>query len=264
MKDFLYSFLITKLYGNNETLFYLSKEIEIKIEIPCGFIDFFLKFPILNMFKNKKKMTINKLPPLIVSEKINSNIQIVCNYLKLLKEKKLDSNDLFIENISADALNSYPTKIIATALPQEECQQLVKEYMKIEKPNYYQINSFINILSGQLKKFSLNVFFSAGDLRHNGNYLKQNLKKLRVTMVESFIKNTEHFTRGAFDKLLNSQIKTFNTFKDRIKGGIYDEDQDNLDAIKVLCQREETISFNKIKPSLIFFHEGQGQGFSII
>ena len=264
MKDFLYSFLITKLYGNNETLFYLSKEIEIKIEIPCGFIDFFLKFPILNMFKNKKKMTINKLPPLIVSEKINSNIQIVCNYLKLLKEKKLDSNDLFIENISADALNSYPTKIIATALPQEECQQLVKEYMKIEKPNYYQINSFINILSGQLKKFSLNVFFSAGDLIHNGNYLKQNLKKLRVTMVESFIKNTEHFTRGAFDKLLNSQIKTFNTFKDRIKGGIYDEDQDNLDAIKVLCQREETISFNKIKPSLIFFHEGQGQGFSII
>jgi hypothetical protein len=41
MKDFLYSFLITKLYGQNETLFYLSKEVEIKIEIPNGFIDFF-------------------------------------------------------------------------------------------------------------------------------------------------------------------------------------------------------------------------------
>ena len=32
MKDFLYSFWITKLYGQNETLFYISKEIEIKIE----------------------------------------------------------------------------------------------------------------------------------------------------------------------------------------------------------------------------------------
>ena len=33
MKDFLYSFLITKLYGQSENLFYLSKEVEIKIEI---------------------------------------------------------------------------------------------------------------------------------------------------------------------------------------------------------------------------------------
>ena len=50
MKDFLYSFLITKLYGQNETLFYLSKEVEIKIEIPNGFIDFFFFFLILYMF----------------------------------------------------------------------------------------------------------------------------------------------------------------------------------------------------------------------
>ena len=56
MKDFLYSFLITKLYGHNETLFYLSKKVEIKIEIPNGFVDFFLKFPILSMFENKIEM----------------------------------------------------------------------------------------------------------------------------------------------------------------------------------------------------------------
>ena len=62
MKEFLYNFLITKLYGQNETLFYLSKDIEIKIEIPNGFVDFFLKFPILSMFKNRIIMTIEKLP----------------------------------------------------------------------------------------------------------------------------------------------------------------------------------------------------------
>ena len=81
MKEFLYSFLITKLYGQNETLFYLSKDIEIKIEIPNGFVDFFLKFPILSMFKNRIVMKIEKLPPLIVHPELNSNIQIVCNYL---------------------------------------------------------------------------------------------------------------------------------------------------------------------------------------
>ena len=46
MKNFLYSFWITKLYRENDTLVYISKDIKIKIEIPNGFIDFFLKFPI--------------------------------------------------------------------------------------------------------------------------------------------------------------------------------------------------------------------------
>ena len=100
MKDFLYCFLITKLYGQNENLFYLSKKVEIMVEIPCGFIDFFLKFPILSMFKKRTEMTIKKLPELIVDEKLNSNIQIVCNYLKYLKEGKLADHDIIIEGVS--------------------------------------------------------------------------------------------------------------------------------------------------------------------
>ena len=69
MKEFLFSFLITRSYGQNENLFYLSKDVEIKIEIPNGFIDFFLEFPILNMFQNRYEISIKKLPPLIVSLK---------------------------------------------------------------------------------------------------------------------------------------------------------------------------------------------------
>ena len=63
---------------------------------------------------------------------------------------------------------------------------------------------------------------------------------------------------------MNSQSKTFDTFKTSIKNGKYDEEKDNLIAIEALSKQEETITFNKIKPSLIFFHEGEGQGFSII
>ena len=46
MTEFLFSMLITKLYGKNEDIFYLPKDIEIKIEIPNGFVDFINKFPI--------------------------------------------------------------------------------------------------------------------------------------------------------------------------------------------------------------------------
>ena len=53
MMEFLFSVLITRLYGKNDNIFYLSKDINIKIEIPNSFIDFFAKFPMLNLFPKK-------------------------------------------------------------------------------------------------------------------------------------------------------------------------------------------------------------------
>ena len=272
MKDFLYSFLITKLYGQSETLFYLSKDVEIQIEIPNGFIDFFLKFPILSMFKNIDKMSIENLPPLIVPPQINSNIQIVCNYLKLLKSGKLADKDLYIKNVSMEPkdikalLNpdfiKDDTQFDGVSLSQKECEDLIKEYIDIKLPTYYQINCFINSLSGQLKKFSMNFQLTAGNLIQNGNLLRrQNLKNIRVIMINSFIKNTQHFTQGAFNKLLNSQLESY---KVGVEQGKYDEDKQDDVAIKALSNAEDIISFDKIKPSLIFFHEGVGQDFSII
>ena len=41
MTEFLFSILITRIYGHDEDMFYLPKEIEIKIEIPNGFVDLF-------------------------------------------------------------------------------------------------------------------------------------------------------------------------------------------------------------------------------
>ena len=106
MKDFLYSFLITKLYGQNENIFYLSKKVEIMIEIPCGFVNFFNKFPLLSMFKNKTEMEIEKLPPLIFEQKdktLDSNIQIVGNYLKLLESGQISEKDLIIDSYIKDS-----------------------------------------------------------------------------------------------------------------------------------------------------------------
>ena len=86
MNDFLYFILITKLYGQDDNIFYLSRNIKIYIEVPNSFIDFFTKFPILDLFP-KYKLSINNLEPLIVPEDICSNIKIVSLYLKLLKEE---------------------------------------------------------------------------------------------------------------------------------------------------------------------------------
>ena len=273
MKDFLYSFLITKLYGQNENLFYLSKKVKIMIEIPCGFIDFFDKFPLLSMFEKKTEMKIANLPPLIIQKDLTSNVQIVCNYLKLLKNKQISEKDLIINGVTLSKadINTYAegninTTVDAECLDQMECDSLIKDLLrkelKIEHPSYYQINSFINVFSGQLKHFSMNVALTAAYLIQIGMSLNnKEFKKLREIMVNSFIQNTIHFTQGAFDKILLAQQETY---KVKLDQGNYDENKQEEAAIKALSQPGDIISCNKIVPPLVFFHEGSGQDFSII
>ena len=53
MNDFLFSFLFTKYYKNDETIIYIPKEIKIYVEIPNCFVDFIETYPILKSFKKR-------------------------------------------------------------------------------------------------------------------------------------------------------------------------------------------------------------------
>jgi len=260
MMEFLFSILITRLYGQNEDIFYLFKEVDIKIEIPNGFIDFFQKFPILTLFDHKK-LSINNLAPLIIENKVNSKVQIVANYLKALEEENkdmIDAKNLFFETISPkDFLKNGKNYIeYAKILNQSECQKLIFKEIKttIENPNYYQITSFIDILAEQFSKFSKNFYLEAFSLKE-----KKNLS-IRRTIIESFIKLTKHFTEGAFTSIVKSQKITHDNLF-----GQYDENKDNANGIEELAKtKHDVVSFKKIDPSLLFFHEGESQSFSII
>ena len=257
MTEFLFSILITKLYGHDEDLFYFPKEIDIKIEIPNGFVDLISKFPILSLFE-KTTLLLRELPDLTVTKELNSNIQIVSNYLKLLKENKIDKVDLFFEGMTPLHFNSYSTKQKAEILSQEECQNLIFEVIKkeIPEPNYYQIKSFIDVLATQFKSFNRNYYISAKLLKdYETNY------NIRTFLIENFIKLTKHFTKGAYFELIKTQDET----RSVVKTSQYNPEEDVNQAIESLSNiKPNLISFAKFNYSLIFFHEGDGQGFSII
>ena len=264
MQDFLFWIIVTKLYKQNEKIIYLPKNIEIKIEIPNGFIDFFEKFQILKLIPKKEQcqMSIEKLEPLIVPKDLDSNIQIVANYLKQKKNNNIDDIDLDFPGITPDDFRKDGDIIIKTITPtkvlsQEECQNLIFEIIrKNQNTSYYQIKSFIDVLSVQLKKFTQSRFFNANDLDRRGN----NLKKLRTFVVDNFISLTKYFTEGAFTNLINEQNLTH-----KISFGQYDEGEDIENAIKSLAKNNHfKISFDNLDSSLVFFHEGNGEMFSII
>ena len=269
MMEFLFSLLITKLYQYNENIFYFSKKIRIKIEIPNSFIDFFAKFPILGLFP-KEKIDIKKLKPYKISMDITKNEQIVANYLKALKDNRINTEDLLFPMITPkfdeSKVKKYKKKYKYNLsepkiIPEEECNSLILEALKasnkIENPNYYQIKTFVNILGTQLYKFSQNYFLSAFNIFSIGD---KELFSIRSLIVKNFINTTKYFTQSAFDSILKSQIMTQETIS-----GEYNEGEDIKNAIDNLSENKSGIfSFEKIDSSLLFFHEGKKDRFSIL
>ena len=217
----------------------------------------------------KTKILSKDLPLLQYNNNINSNLQIVCNYLKLIEENKINDIDLIFPGMTHKALfdneeeKRYNKKLMkknkiikkedlvskyinAKVLSQEECQDLIYNVFKKDEkelPSFYQINAFINVLAEQLKLFNKNFYLSSNQLQW------QNFRVVRSYILESFIYLTKFFTRAAFTKLLNEQNITHKKMY-----GEYDEQNDIENEIKAYQKYEHNIiSFNSIKSTLIFF-----------
>ena len=247
INEFLYFILFTKVFRQGEDIFILPNDIPIFIEIQNGFL--IEKFPILNNCK-KTMLNIEKLNPILISEKKNSNIQIVANYLKYLKEKidLLNDYNIFIEGVSPIKWKSSSKTINIIYLSQEECQKLIFEKIneKIKTPNYYQIIS-LNLLATQLKKFSKNYFFSSQNINEK-KYKYNYLKDIRSYIIEKIIISTQYIISN---KIINERINS--------------DINENIN--KVMEENNihnNFISYDKIETSLIFFQEGDGEGFIII
>ena len=284
MTDFLFEIMILKSYKRKEDILMLPENIKIIIEIPNGFIDYELKFPILNLIPKqlREELLIKDISLLNVPQNILSNVQIVCNYLQLRKEKKLDIVDLIFPGITQEDLwkdeikekfenkkkgNRKKTKevneelpttfIMAKIISQKECHKLIFDVFKEDKdefPSYYQIKSFIDVLAEQLKIFNKSYILNADQLR------RRNFKVVRSYILEGFINLTKYFTKAAYNKLLIEQKITHDKHFWN-----YDEQKDIRNGINKLADKNRNvISYDKIDSTLIFFHEGDGVMFKII
>ena len=75
INDFLFSFLFTRIYTNNEAIIYIPKDIEIDIEIPNCFKDYLSQIDILNIF-HRENITLDNKPKLkLTNEMIEFLIQ---------------------------------------------------------------------------------------------------------------------------------------------------------------------------------------------
>jgi len=254
IREFFFMFLILKCYSKDEKIFFYGNEIKIKVEIPNSFIDYMSLFPIFSFFNNIKIKS-NNLPKLIVPNDITSNVQIVCNYLRNIDF--LNEKDIYIEGISKSEFDS-KHQIKAIQLSQKECKNLIFEYLNIENPNYYQISSFINIVSEQLKLLTNSCYLNIEQLNFINSYKRNsNLNIIRKFFVESLVKITKHFITSSYDNIIKGQNVTFEQQKGKI-----DLEKANKEANELLINKIP-FSINQIRPSMILINE-DGQSISEI
>lgn len=248
LKDFLFSFLVLRFISQQGKLFYFNEKMEIKIEIPYGFVDFLEQYNILKLFKINKLLK-SKMPPLDIPNNILSDIQIVCINLDFLKKNKINDNNIYIEGLSKIKFNELTEKeklnyIEAKVLSTERCIELIKKYFYITTPTFYQINSFVSVLADQLRYFTVNFYLEKTILFENAmSRSKTYLYKIRQFIIESIIEITKFFTEGAYNNVIQSQDIAYKS-----QTADYNQEEAERIAINKLTERK-VVSFSQIKSS---------------
>ena len=226
IKDFLFNLLILKKCEINENRIYIGSNINIYIELENNYYSYLNTYKILSIFSEK---SINKISNIELNEKT----KLVSTILSLF-----DSNEIKDRNIILEKDFKY----------KNQYEKIILKHLGIKNPNFYQINTFINILACEFEKFNSNLGFSPDYFKENHNAMGMSIEealKLRSLIIGSLIKVTKYFTIGPYENL----IKTQNSTK-----SFLNSENNNINLINSLKIEINSITYDDIKPSLVVFN----------
>ena len=183
INEFLFYFIFMKYYATERFNFYIKNNIEIAIEIPNSFSDYFKKYPILSFFSRSEPLTINTFSNFTFEQDNDMYylFGVIGAYLYYLDLNMIQ----FIDPIESGTEINYKDKL-------ETIKNLFKN--KSEYVNYYQLNSFIKILGNFFVNFNNNSYFSPENLEYN----KINTEYRKI-LVQNFIHLALLLSRPAFN-----------------------------------------------------------------
>ena len=199
INEFLFSFLVTKFYTNNEDIIYIPNNLLIYIEIPNSFENYLEKYGILNAF-NIENIVFGKIKENDKDTNINNNI------------KNIEMLNLKLEDDIKNVFN-----IMIGKNTDEEIEKFVLDNIDLKEYSYHQIKTFINLFISQFSVFG-------GKLK----FLDSQDDNITNKCIEYFAKSTKYFTNGGFAQLI---MKKKHDIKNKIDLCLdaYENDLNKLD-----------------------------------
>ncbi|CAG8447585.1 8222_t:CDS:10, partial [Acaulospora morrowiae] len=192
---FLFELLTFKVVSNGSDIVHLTDTL-IFVEIASTTKHYLLdSLPIIKYLR-RQDLEWN-MDNLMVSQHVNSPVQIVSRYLDLYSRKIIDK-----ENIRFTGDNA-----IDEPLPAERCRQLLQRYFfdgqKDDIHSYRFLKIFINVLADQLVRFSASPFFEIEQLR-----IMMQETNIRSSLLEILITCSKEFATRAINTKTKQEENT--------------------------------------------------------
>ena len=184
----------------------------------------------------------NNYADMKVSTELNSPVQVVCQYLKVLSTGTLDRSDIYLTGANA-----------ITPLKSKECVSLLGQcFSSAGDMSYTLLQTFVNVLSDQLKKLSASVFFRTANISamvgdKNVPTVKSNLVKALVNASQEFacrsVQSCRSLQAASLVSTSDEPIKDLNSAEElarRVAGMIRWEDSNHL--MILFHQNVQTVS----------------------
>ena len=207
INEFLFSFLITKFYTNNENIIYIPNNMQIYIEVPNSFENYLTKFGILNAF-NKEN---------IIQGELNQSETYNVKMLPLELEPDIRENFKRLNEIEDD----------------KKIEQFIKynfNSIGIKEYSYHQVQTFIKLYISQFDSFE-----GKGKLK----FVNSQGKDITKETIEYFVNSTKYFTNGGFAKAIMEKKHIKDKFK--LLSDAYDSDLSKVDEKE---GRKSTVNFD--------------------
>eukprot|EP01041_Mallomonas_annulata_P014057 gene14057-29925_t len=135
-----------------------------------------------------------------VSPDLNSDIQVVCNYLTKLEDGTLYKDDIIFPN-------EYSREITASYIYSDRCHALLRKYFiagfaQHEIPSVNVLQVFLKVLAGQLREFSASGHFQTISFQFSGSDPRN-----RHTIVENLITCSRDFATKSVVHARNRQLQ---------------------------------------------------------
>ncbi|CAG8523422.1 10645_t:CDS:10, partial [Racocetra fulgida] len=226
---FLFELLTLGVVSNNMDIAYLPDTI-VFIEVASTVNQHLLKSLPMVECLNSKHLTWD-IGELMVSQEINSPMQVVCHYLLAYDTNTLDNKDIVFQVTNND------TPLVP--LSSKQCQPLIEKYLfknkKDDISSFRFVEIFVNVLADQLVRLSSSSFFECENLK-----LMIKDTNIRTTLVNTLIDVSKDFaTRSVKTKV--EQLISTSTDENARLGTIVQWDDSNHLLVFFLSQTPDSI-----------------------
>ena len=234
LDTFLFQLIVTGMVSAGNQFYHLPTT-QIYIEIANTLKDWLRESLVVSKYFTRIHLKWQNYQDLLVSTKITSNVQVVCQYLDTFDRGCIESTEIHFSG----SKKSKP-------LPTHRCQKLLAKYFSTyANITFTTLHTFLGVLADQLLKFSKSAFFKIENLKsmvgEEAQDVRNNLFHALLEVSKEFASraittchssDTRNLTEKEFIRVLDenmvSPAKSAKNMVERVKGMIQWEDNNHL------------------------------------